>query len=109
MSNGITPLDLMPDDYDTIKTGSCVTSGSYLGCIQVGSTYYWVSRGSNAWKLNKGQPDSSQVVITEDLWDKCKDGGTYTYNSTKKGWYDSQQTLYKWNGSAGGKMRLDAV
>ena len=49
------------------------------------------------------------MKLTSALWDICKDEGTYTYDSDEGGWYDGQQQLYKWNGSAGNEMALVEV
>lgn len=109
MSNGVVPMDLLPADYETIKDGDCATSGNYEGCIAVEGLYYWVSRGQDAWELSKGNPDQSQVKITEEVWSYCKSGGTYTYDGQEHGWYDEQQLLHKWNGAAGGEISLEEV
>lgn len=113
MSNGggpPSPLTLAQFDYTTIKSGDCITVGSYAGCIKVGSVYYWIERNENTWILNTGLPISrDQVSITSGVWDRCKDGGSYSYDGELGGWYDEGEQGYKWNGTGGGDVSLDEV
>lgn len=108
MSNGTVPLDLLSSDFDTISKGSCVTSGQYEGCIEVSGIFYWIERGASSWTLNIGLPDQGQVSITSEVWDKCKDGGSMSYDGTEGGWYDDGDLL-KWNGSGGGDVSLEQI
>lgn len=40
MSNGTTPPTLRDADYQKIKDSTCITEGTYKGCIQVSNDYY---------------------------------------------------------------------
>jgi len=107
-NGGFPPLQLNATDYTTIKAGDVVVSGTYEGCIRVSSTYYWVERGESTWILDSGVPDKTQVKITEAVWEKCCEAGTYTYEQSYGGWSYSGKD-YKWNGEAGGSIELVEV
>lgn len=101
------PRELSDTDYQKIKSGTVVTAGTYAGCVQVGeSTYYWVSPDDTDWALNEGTPDSSQASITSDVWDACKDGGEYDWDSRDQSWYDESSTEYRWAGYSGQDVEL---
>lgn len=109
MGNGSDPPRLLPDSsYQTIKLGSHVDRGTYKGCIKVALTYYWIkcSRDGDTWELNSGTPDASQTEITADVWAKCKDGGSLTWNSTDEVW-EGGGNSYRWAGpTSGGYVAL---
>lgn len=108
MSNGAGPPELSNSDYQTIKSGTCITSGTYLGCIKVGATYYWISNGTTVWELHDGTPNATQVKIGTTVWNKCKDGGDLTWDSDKLAWTEPGHA-YRWNGTAGGDVYLQEV
>ena len=107
MSNGTGPLDLTSTDYNTVKAGTCVTSGTYAGCIQTGATYHWFRRGTGVWVRAVGVPNASlQVKITSAVWAQCRYGGTLTYDSTISGWRDGSNNPYQWDGQPRGDMSV---
>lgn len=107
-NGGFPPLGLGPLDYTAMKAGEAVTSGPYIGCIKVDSTYHWISRGESSWVRHTGIPNRTKVSIGTAVWDKCKDGGTYTYEQSYGGWSYSSKD-YKWNGAAGDYVELVEV
>lgn len=109
MGNGHGPPRILTDSkYQAIKSGAVVTSGTYEGCILVDSTYYWVAPNDDYWDLNTGAPDETQTLITVEVWDKCKDGGTLSWNSTREYWEDRTEQ-YRWAGNSGQDVELDEV
>lgn len=109
MSNGTGPIPEYPRDYNAIKGGICVSSGTYKGCIKVGSDHVWLSRATGSpyhWVTNKGAPGSAMVSMVADIWDMCKEGGTYTYNDELQGWYDGEKEAWRWDGQPGGDISL---
>lgn len=103
------PRELFDSDYQKIKSGWVVTSGTYAGCIQVGeSDYYWISPDITDWALNEGEPDETQVSITAEVWDQCKDGGTMTWVS-RSNWWDYRGETYRWAGNSGQDVALEEL
>lgn len=101
MANGSGPLPERPQDYTIIKNGILVTSGQYKGCIKVGTDHYWLSRKTSSpfyWVHSSDEPDSSMVFMTAEVWDKCKNGGTYDYNQEVEGWVDPDRVAWQWDG-----------
>jgi hypothetical protein len=110
MSNGTGPLDLNATDYNAIKTGTCVTSGTYTGCILVAGVYHWFRRGTGVWVHQTGSPNPTQIVkITSAVWTQCRQGGTLTYDGTIGGWRDSNDRAFQWDGQGGGNMSVVAI
>ncbi|MFC1482491.1 hypothetical protein ACFL51_01665 [Myxococcota bacterium] len=112
MSNGTDPGILRNEDYQTIKGGTCVTSGRYEGCIKVGTTHYWIMWSRTGyWVLRSGAtPDSNRVKIGSDVWDKCKDGGSYDWLSEEEAWKDpATGKAYRWAGEGGSYVNLVEV
>ncbi len=103
--NGTPPV-LENQDYDQIKNGTCVSGGTYDGCISYRGTYYWIENGGSVWELHTGAPSPDQVKITTDVWAKCKAGGTLDWDSRSEWWYDSQSQHYRWYGYAGDDVEL---
>jgi hypothetical protein len=101
------PRELSNTDYQKIKLGSVVLSGTYEGCIQIGeSTYYWIEPDDNTWTLNEGVPDAeTQVLITSGIWDKCQDGGDLDWSTRGQFWYEPGST-YQWAGYSGQSVVL---
>lgn len=101
MANGSGPLPERPQDYELIKSGTCITSGDYKGCIKVGTDHYWLSRRSEApfyWVHSTEAPDDTMVFMTTDVWDKCKHRGTYNYRDEVQGWLDRDEVAWRWDG-----------
>jgi hypothetical protein len=110
MSNGTGPLDLGVTDYNLVKSGTCVTAGSYTGCILTGTTYHWFKRGSGVWVRQTGSPNPSLIVkITTTVWNQCRQGGTLTYDSSIGGWRDANNRAFQWDGQGGGNMSVVAI
>jgi hypothetical protein len=110
MGNGHGPPILKDDDYQTIKSGTLVTSGPNGGSILVGSTYYWVENQTDTWKLHDGPQDDELIsYLTADVWDRCKAAGTYTWDSSSETWYDGGRQGYRWDGEPEGDVELVAV
>lgn len=106
MGNGGGPYKLFNSDYQTIKSGTCITSGDFSGCIQVGASYYWLSVDSPNWQLNEGDVDGNKIVkFTPSVWDKVKDGGTYTWNGRDEYW-TYRGTNYRLGGYSGNDLVL---
>jgi hypothetical protein len=109
MGNGHGPPKLSDSDYQTIKTGTCITGGDYDGSIKVGSTYYWMENGDTDWILHSDALDDDKIVrVTDGVWDKCKDGGTWTW-VTRGEYWDSGRDNYRWDGEATEDIVLVAV
>jgi hypothetical protein len=54
------------------------------------------------WDLNTGMPDASQVDITVSVWNKCKDGGDYDWNTKGQYWDDPVGGEdYRWGSLSG--------
>lgn len=103
------PRELTDTKYQTIKLGWVVLSGDYEGCIQTGeSTYYWIAPDGDYWALNTGMPDETQTKITDEIWDKCKSGGTLSWDAGNAYWY-SRTANYRWAGNSGQDVELDEV
>jgi hypothetical protein len=109
MSNGTGPISLNAYDYDLIKTGLCITSGAYLGCIKVGTIHYWLSRGVGHWDLNTSSPPATRVKMVTDVWNQCKEGGTMTYYAKDGGWKDGLGTFYQWDGQPREDIELTRI
>jgi hypothetical protein len=110
MGNGWPPPRLLTDNqYNTIKSGDVITSGTYEGCIQVDSTYYWVTPDrSGNWSLQTGEPNEYQCPIGEEVWAYCKDGGDATWNSEEEVWEDGGNS-YRWGADAGEPVQVVPV
>ncbi len=106
MSNGSGPPILTNAHYQTIKDGTCVSGGTYDGCVQVRGTYYSFENGGTYWELVTGEPSPDQVKMTDGVWDKCKSTGTLTWDSRGEYWKDSQSQHYRWDGNAGEDIEL---
>jgi len=111
MPNGHGPPRTLSDaDYQKIKSGFVVSSGTYAGCIQVGeSTYYWIAPDDTLWELNQGAPDETQVSITSTVWDACKAGGELDWSSRGQYWYDGSSNAYRWAGYSGQDAVLEEL
>lgn len=109
MANGSGPPIFKNVDYQVIKSGICITSGPYEGCIKVGSKHYWVypDNYDTYWIMKSGTPNPSfQTKITDDVWDYCKDGGTYDWDAHNEWWEDARHNEYRWDGDRGGTVSL---
>jgi hypothetical protein len=99
------PRRLSNTDYQTIKSGTLITSGTYAGCIKVGVTHYWIAPNGSDWDLNDGTPDETQTEITTVVWDKCKDGGSLSWDARDEHWEGGGNT-YRWAGDSGEDVQL---
>jgi len=109
MSNGIGPIPERPQDFSLIKNGICITSGDFKGCIKVGAVHYWLSRKRDSpyyWLHNTDTPGDSMVYMTSDVWDRCQEGGKYTYSEEVQGWVDSEEEQWRWDGQPGKSIFL---
>lgn len=102
MSNG-GGIPIQASDWNSIKNGEVVTSGTYEGCVLEGSTYYWLSHGESYWVLNEGEPGEGQVKFDEEVFFLCTND--YTYVSAYGGWTDSE-TRWQWGGAVGNSIYL---
>ena len=113
MGNGTPPPRVLSNyDYQIIKDGICITSGTYAGCIRTGIrddyTYHWFEPDGKRWKRNTGAPDANQCAMTEAVWVKCKDGGSYDWNSGGEYWEDNGDD-YRWAADAGYDIQLKKI
>jgi len=90
------PLELNAEDYSTVKTGTCITSGMYAGCILVGEVYHWFAHDAEKdyWVRHTGSPEN-HAEMTAEVWALCQAGGEYAYNAKKKGFIHNND-LYRW-------------
>jgi hypothetical protein len=110
MANGAGPLPERPVDYALIKNGICITAGDYRGCIKVGDRHYWLSRRREEpwyWVHSYERPGDTMVLMTTDVWDKCKEDGTYTYKEELQGWLDEEEHAWRWDGQRGRPIFLN--
>lgn len=109
--NGGGPPDrvLQDGDYQVICGGECVTEGEYAGCILVDEVYYWVAPDDELWALYKGEPSESMCAITTGIWNRCKDGGSFEWDSENEVWLDRNRNPYRWGGKEGEDIELVQV
>jgi hypothetical protein len=90
------PVKLKESDYNAVKDGTCITSGTYKGCIKVKSVCHWFKdeEGKDNWVRYTGVP-SDHAEMTDDVWDLCKYGGDYEYNSEVEGFVYNDDS-YRW-------------
>jgi hypothetical protein len=110
MGNGWPPpRTLTSADYDTIKNGTHIASGTYAGCIRVGRSpnyvYYHVVPNDEEWELKTGAPKPNQCPIPAGVWADCRAGGTYPFNSEGEYWEDDPDQL-RWAADAGYDVQL---
>jgi hypothetical protein len=105
MGNGIPPA-LSNGDYNVIKGGTLITVGHYSGCIQVGDDHYWVENKGSDWYLHSDDVDDELIsYITADVWDRCKERGSYSWNARGEYWEDNGDD-YRWDGPPGDDLYL---
>ena len=110
MGNGIAPPVLYDADYETIKSGSCISGGTYDGCIKVGTIYYWLENGETYWILHQDSPDANEIVkIPSAVWALCQNGGTYSWNSRGEYWVDASSDHWRWGENKDGNVYLKGV
>ena len=90
------PLELNAVDYSAVKNGTCITSGTYAGCIQVGEVYHWFKHEDERddWVRYTGTPED-HAEMTAEVWELCKAGGSYAYTAKKKGFIHNDD-VYRW-------------
>lgn len=109
MNGGGPPDRVLQDvDYQVIKDGICITSGTYEGCIKVGEVHYWIYGNGEYWQLAQGEPERAQSKISSDIWDKCKNGGSLSWDDSADWWVDNG-TYYRWAGYLGDPVELKEV
>lgn len=111
MPNGGGPPDrvLSNADYNIIKNGVCIVGGTYDGCIKVNSTHYWVTPEDDDWLLKSDPPEEESICkISSDIWDKCKNGGEYTWSSKNEYWTYSGAN-FRWAALEGKPIELKQI
>lgn len=111
MANGGGPPDrvLRNSDYQGIKDGTLIESGTYAGCIEVEERFVWVKPDGNYWALDSGEPDEDQCPITKDVWELCENGGVYTWDDEEEYWTDSSNNNYRWAGDEGEEITMKEI
>ena len=105
MNGSDPPRKLNDSDFQQFKNGVHVSRGAFAGCIKTPiDVHHWIkaNRAGTEWEHHTGTPDANQTEIPADVWDKCKDGGTFTWNANDEVWEDTQSQAYRWAGPTSG-------